>query len=303
MADLAPDSRVAANDVRRVLTSAARASGERSGIGLRVGRMVERGETGAIDYVAASAATLADAIAVTARNFRLVNDAVSVSVLRNDDHVLVRFDARVPWDPFMGEYLLSSIFTNHLRKQVGELSRVEVWFAHPEPNYRDEYQTTFAPSQVRFDAACYGFRLPVTELERPQRDADPHLHQVLRKHVAQLMIEQPNFTSFEGRVTQVLSDLLDASQPPTARQVASRLEISTRTLARRLEAEGTTFYEVLDRLRQRLAVDYVRCTKLAQCDVSARLGFAHAAAFHRAFKRWTGTTPAMLRKAHEQRQA
>lgn len=301
IAGLAPESRVPANDVRELLLRATLVTGE-WGLGLKVGRTIERGEAGAIDYVTSSAATLSEAISVMARNFRLVNDALSVSVLRNDDYALVRFDSRMPWENVLGDYLLSAIFTNHLREQLEDLSRLEVWFAHSAPYYQNEYFRTFAPAEVRFDAPCYGFRVPSRELDRPLRGADPYLHEVLRKHVAQLLIELPSCASFDGRVTQVLTELLEQSKPPTARQVASQLEISTRTLARRLEAEGTTFYEVLDRLRQRLAVDYVRCTKLAQCDVSARLGFAHAAAFHRAFKRWTGTTPALLRKSHEARQ-
>ena len=300
--ELEPDSRIPANDVRELLLGASLATGAQHDLGLRVGRITERGETTAIDYVAASAATLADSIAVTARNFRLVNEAVSISVLRNDDYALVRYDSRVPWARVTADYMLSSIFLNHVRGQIEDLSRVEVWFAHPMPDYRDEYLEIFAPAEVRFGAACYGFRVPVQELDRPLRGADPHLHQLLRKHVAQLMVDLPSCTTFDGRVTQVLSELLAASEPPTARQAAKQLEISTRTLARRLEAEGTTFYEVLDRLRHRLAIDYVRCTKLSQCEISARLGFAHAAAFHRAFKRWTGSTPAMLRKMHDARQ-
>jgi AraC-like DNA-binding protein len=303
LAQLEPDSRIPANDVRQLLLGASLATGPQYNLGLRVGRITERGETTAVDYVAASAATLAESIAVTARNFRLVNEAVSLSVLRNGDYALVRFDSRIPWEKVTADYMLSSIFLNHVRGQIDDLSRIEVWFAYPAPIHREEYSEIFAPAQVRFGAACYGFRIPVHELDRPLRGADPHLHQLLRKHVAQLMVELPSCTSFDGRVTQVLSELLAASEPPTARQVAQQLGISTRTLARRLEAEGTTFYEVLDRLRQRLAIDYVRCTKLSQCEISARLGFAHAAAFHRAFKRWTSTTPAMLRKLHEARQA
>jgi AraC-like DNA-binding protein len=73
--------------------------------------------------------------------------------------------------------------------------------------------------------------------------------------------------------------------------------MSTRTLARRLEDEGTTFRALLDGLRRELALRYVGACPIELSEVTARLGFAHVEAFHRAFKRWTGQTPIAYRRA------
>jgi AraC-like DNA-binding protein len=77
--------------------------------------------------------------------------------------------------------------------------------------------------------------------------------------------------------------------------------MSPRTLAGRLEREGTTFTEVIDGLRRDLALGYLDGGELQHTDIAFRLGFAHVEAFYRAFKRWTGQTPLAYRKARSSR--
>ena len=73
--------------------------------------------------------------------------------------------------------------------------------------------------------------------------------------------------------------------------VARALGYSRQTLYRRLKAEGVTFEEVLDGLRRRLALRFIREDGLSVKDAAYRLGFSDPAAFSRAFKRWTGASP------------
>jgi AraC-like DNA-binding protein len=62
-------------------------------------------------------------------------------------------------------------------------------------------------------------------------------------------------------------------------------------MSRRLEQEGTSFVGELDEARRQLALAYVDDGETPLKEVAFRLGFSHAASFHRAFKRWTGETP------------
>lgn len=77
--------------------------------------------------------------------------------------------------------------------------------------------------------------------------------------------------------------------------VARDLGFSRQTLYRRLKAEGLTFEQLLDGLRQRLALRFIRDEGLPVKDVAYRLGFSDPAAFSRAFKRWTGSSPSEMR--------
>jgi AraC-like DNA-binding protein len=73
--------------------------------------------------------------------------------------------------------------------------------------------------------------------------------------------------------------------------IASTLGLSRQTLSRRLKAEGTTFEKVLDELRHRMALNYMSGQKVSVNETAYLVGFSEPAAFSRAFKRWTGTSP------------
>ena len=77
--------------------------------------------------------------------------------------------------------------------------------------------------------------------------------------------------------------------------VAAEMNISTRTVRRRLTAEQKTFRSVLDEIRLKLATDYLESTKLAVEDISQLLGFSDPSNFRKAFKKWTGIPPGSFR--------
>ena len=71
--------------------------------------------------------------------------------------------------------------------------------------------------------------------------------------------------------------------------------MSTRTLARKLNAEGVTFADILDQLRSALAQRYLSERELPISEISWLLGYSEVSSFTHAFKRWTGKTPRQFR--------
>ena len=100
----------------------------------------------------------------------------------------------------------------------------------------------------------------------------------------------PRPSAFRREVERVLEPML-GSGPVRIDEVARALGCSRQTLYRRLKAEGATFAELLDGLRHRLALRFVREEGLSVKESAYRLGFSDPAAFSRAFKRWTGASP------------
>jgi AraC-like DNA-binding protein len=78
---------------------------------------------------------------------------------------------------------------------------------------------------------------------------------------------------------------------------ARALNLTPRTLIRRLDAENTSFQEIKDGLRRDIAIRDLSLGAKSIEAVSQDVGFASAANFHRAFKRWTGTTPGSYRRS------
>ena len=110
---------------------------------------------------------------------------------------------------------------------------------------------------------------------------------------------QPQGGAFSKEVERYLEPLL-ASGEIRIDIVARGLGLSRQTLYRRLKAEGVTFEQLLDRLRRRLALRFVREQGMAVKEAAWRLGFSDPAAFSRAFKRWTGKSPGGSRPSPDQ---
>ena len=131
-----------------------------------------------------------------------------------------------------------------------------------------------------------------------------------------LTSNEPLWAAFEPDLRQRLADL-DAAVTTSRRvkaalheglpsglvameDVAKRLALSTRTLQRRLEAEGTTFQQILRATREALARHYLEKTALPAAEISFLLGFDEPNSFYRAFRAWTGNTPDIVRHARKE---
>ena len=84
---------------------------------------------------------------------------------------------------------------------------------------------------------------------------------------------------------------------PTSRRVAGELNMSPRTLHRRLREVGTSFSEVRDRCRLRLARQLLLASDARMHEIATAAGYRDPSSFSRAFLRWTGQTPRQFRAA------
>lgn len=142
--------------------------------------------------------------------------------------------------------------------------------------------------------ACAPF-LKMLRFDRVKRPGNPFM--AFLGEVAKAIegkVAAPKKSEFRGEVERRMEPML-ASGAVRVEAVARLLGCSRQTLYRRLKAEGVTFAELLDGLRRRLALRFVREQGLSVKDSAWRLGFSDPAAFSRAFKRWTGTSPSEAR--------
>ena len=110
--------------------------------------------------------------------------------------------------------------------------------------------------------------------------------------------EQQASASISERVRVALHRAIPADQA-TADHVADTLSMTTRTLQRRLQREGTSFKTLVKSTRADLAKTYLRTTHLPLSEISFLLGYSEPSSFNRAFRDWTKTTPEKYRKTRE----
>ncbi|MFT3776218.1 MAG: AraC family transcriptional regulator [Minicystis sp.] len=167
-------------------------------------------------------------------------------------------------------------------------------FRHPAPARLDEHRRLLGPG-LRFGAGHDEVEIDESLLERPQAQAEPALSQVLDQHLSSLLAALPAEDSFLERARAAIAAEL-AHGEPALPAIAARLRTSPRSLQRRLQEEGTSLSSLLDRVRTDLAVRYLSESRESIAEVAFLLGFSEVSTFHRAFKRWTGQTPAAYRR-------
>jgi len=126
------------------------------------------------------------------------------------------------------------------------------------------------------------------------RRRDPLLRRWLERQAAAILARLPAGGDACDEVRSVLSAQATAGEM-TIDAVARRLSTTPRTLQRRLARGGTSFEALRDDARRQAAELYLSTTTLTTAEVTYLLGYSEPTAFHRAFRRWHGTTPQAFR--------
>ncbi|HEX4351366.1 MAG TPA: AraC family transcriptional regulator [Polyangiales bacterium] len=293
---LDPDERIPIATVHELLVGALHLSGD-ADIGLKAAREIAPGDYGAVEYAARSAATWSEAASTLGRFMRLINDALRFSVHTEGELGVVQLDSLVPLPRASADFQSAAFHISSMHFWPSPQAPVfEAHFTHRQPDDIREYERTFPGARLRFDALFNGFTFPKEYLQLPLPGADAKLHVLISKHAEAMLAELPRAQNLTERVRDLLTKEL-SSGSPTLSRIARHVSMSESTLARHLEEEGTTFKVLLEDLRRRLALRYVRRSDLPFSEIAFLLGFSQAAAFHRAFKRWTDQTPLEYRRA------
>jgi AraC-like DNA-binding protein len=185
-----------------------------------------------------------------------------------------------------------AMFFNMMRTLCGpEWKPVEARFAHRKPEDVGPFRRFFR-APLRFDAEQNAIVFSTDWLRRRMSDDDPALRRLLQKQIDAVESRHPD--DFPEQMRSVLRTALLAGYG-TADQVAALFSMHSRTLSRRLHAFGTSFQELVDEGRFEIARQMLEDSATEVSQISASLGYADASAFTRAFRRWSGTTPAVWR--------
>ena len=243
------DARIPISTAHTLLQGAVALTGDEA-LGLKAAAKLALKDIGVLGYAMASAANVAEALHVGGRHMRLVNDALDFAIVRHGGTAEVHFDCRVALPRAAADFMVCAMLRTWAQAWPRFLGPdTHVCFMHPAPADLAPYQQAFPGQDVQFAAHYLGFSLPEPCLSEPLAQADQGLHAVLRKSAELFLANLPRVESVTERVRALLVTEL-ASGHPGILDIAKQLRMSPRTLGRRLEAEGTTFSELLDTLRR-----------------------------------------------------
>jgi len=168
---------------------------------------------------------------------------------------------------------------------------IEVLFAHREPADTRPFRRFFQ-CPLGFDAGQNAVRFEASWMHRRLPTDDPALRGLLLKQIG--MLEARHGSDLPAQVRSVLRTALLTGHA-RAEQVAALFSMHTRTLARHLDASGTRFQMLVDEVRFEIARQLLEGSAMDIAQIAVALGYADPSAFTRAFRRWSGTTPAQWR--------
>ena len=291
---MTPDERLPVSLLLRWLDSAVAISGDPD-LGLKAVLRVERGGYDVIEYTGRSASNWGEALELMLRYIRLVNEAADFSLQVRERRAFVELRSRVPLNRAASDFQAATVCAA-ARAWLGSLEGFEIWLTYAQPADLSVYRELFGDAPVHFGAAQDAVSFDRGLLDVAMKTADPKLNAVLRRHAEHLISELPEPRWLTGEVRQLLLNLIPAGKT-NADYVSTRLGMSRRTLTRHLEREGVTYKDLLEQARRELAYQYLSNKTADIQQVAFLLGYSATAAFSRAFRRWSGQSPAEYRRA------
>jgi AraC-like DNA-binding protein len=292
-----PRARFTYREVYQVCDAVLSATGEPD-FGLRWASAIDDRTLAPVSHLVHHAPTLREALATLGRFQALMADELGWTVTESGELVTLRI-ATPHGAPLGVERMISEMqlcgFRHLLRGYASDAQLRDVSFRYPAPPYAAAYHEAFA-APLRFEQPGTGLRFARALLDRPALSPDPEMFETLQGLAERRVLAIRGSAPYAMRLREHVvrggwrrRDDMDAA--------ARSLGISVRTLRRRLAEEGTSFSAVVSEAMAVVATDLLRDPRRTIQEAAFELGFSEASTFHRAFRRWTGTTPSAFRRS------
>lgn len=267
--------------------------------GLHTSEHIEPAYYSVQGYISLNCASLREAMTMIPLYEKLVGDMGVSDFSYKGEQTLLRWQSQLSHalvKRHVRENIISSWyrFTRNFLKI--EKPPAAVWFEHAAPSdaHLLQHYTDIFQCPVEFSRPYTGIWIHNQDLDSRIQQADEKLLHVLLEHATQQLNELEKGLTLSEQIKSMLRLMLN-QQIPSSELIADKLGISVRTLQRKLNEEDTSYKEVLNELRQELALHYVKNSTLNFDIIATKLGFSEPRSFYRSFKKWTGLTASQFR--------
>jgi AraC-like DNA-binding protein len=285
-----PDSRFPTERVSLLWQLAVTRSGNPA-IGLFSSNVVKPSSFDVVAYAMMSSPNLLRILQGVVRYVGVVSDAATIAV--TEDHegyrmILELFGGGQPVPRQRFEFDLITFLSFCRWVTNRDLRPLALELRFPPPADLHPYHNAFK-CPLRFNARANALLFARADVISPLPTAHPLLAEVHERLAAE-HLQRLDHAQTSGRARAALIRHLPHGEP-RRKEIASALEMSERTLQRRLGAEGTSFQRLVDDTRRDLSQQYLGQPNLSLADAAYLLGFGDRSSFFRASKRWFGTSP------------
>jgi AraC-like DNA-binding protein len=291
-----PDAFIDDDYTARLLIEAAKLAGDEQ-FGLTAGQYFTPSAFGPLGYSMMTSATLLDALERTVLFSATVTEGTRAHLTSdgNNRFLEVSMPTYLPdVGRMVDEFMLTCILSAFRWILGRDIKPLSVEFAHAEPQAINRYIQVFGKKPVFSSHRC-GFLFSREQLDSPVIFSDESMRKV-HDDYARSKTTHPNKAVLSPQIRRIIQQKLHAGEPTLA-MISDKLNISERTLQRRLKVEDVSFHGIVDDVRRELLELYLRDSNIALKEITHQLGFADQSSFTRAVHRWYGQSPKAVRLA------
>jgi len=260
-------------------------------LGYEIGLHSSLTSHGLMGYGLISSSTLRQAIEMAVKFLQLRLPMFSMKLFSDGDHAAIEIDEATPLGAATRQCLFDLFLVGMARVAPAltgyRMPDLELWFDCAEPEYYARYKSRLPA--VRFNMGANQLRFRATYLDQRLDTANPVTAKMVEEQCSR-ELEQLGFAGdLVGQVRVALRDVKRGY--PGLEKVAKLLHMSSRTLKRKLQEQGSNFQKLLEEARRAESIRLLRTTSLTVEQIAERLGYSDPSNFCRAFRKWTAATP------------
>ena len=173
-----------------------------------------------------------------------------------------------------------------------DLPVLEVHLKQAKPAYAHVYSDYFK-CPIHFNSSENYYAFDSKLLYHPLAQSEPETARIYGNQCAKICLQLARNSTFSDVVRNHI--LSSPREIFTLETIADRINMTARTVQRKLSAEGTSYKDILEDVRRNLAIEYLQSTTFTIEEIAVRLGYSDSSSFCHAYKRWTGVNPSDLR--------
>lgn len=273
-------------------------------LGLDIGHRLQIAHHGTFGLALLNCETIAQLLEFVRQYIVIRVPFIELTIIEDSDNVLV-LAKDTHWEGVLHRFVIEAVtgamfnIFLALKQKLPELSIKTMLFDYSAPHYVDKY-TRFSKVETIFDQAYCGIKIDKNLLEMTIPFVDKLSFLQAEQACQQELNKLWQYSTYKGKVQQILMRYRNTR--PSLNQLAGDLNVSSRSLHRYLENEGTSFKVLLDEHQSRLAKQSLLNHGYSVSQTAISLGFVDVANFRRAFKRWFNCTPSEFIK-HAQKKS
>ena len=259
-------------------------------LGLRIACEIPVGAFPLIDYLVVTSENVGEGVHALARYLAIAGAQVSITLREDETPIQIAMEG----SPFNVEYMASLIICHLRRETAGRFVPDFVSFTHM-PNDTAEFEQLLQ-CPVRISASWSGVAVARSSWNAPLLRRDPVLRRLLHRQAEEIRSSAPNGEDVVSQARRALIARTGADM--SIDRIAADLNTTPRTLQRRLGCAGESYDRLRTSVLRETAQRCLTSDQLSIGEIAYFLGYSEPGAFHRAFKRWTGSTPQTYRASH-----